>query len=91
VSAELLEFLGGFETSTGKSVDPQWFVDDADMPDAETRTQLPPASQPKLQTPHRVVPVPREPESQQRPPHRDVPVLRETGSRERPTPTEKQP
>lgn len=50
VSAELLEFLGSFETSGGKAVDPLWFLDDGKPAKADSRT-APAARTPGAATP----------------------------------------
>jgi hypothetical protein len=46
VSAELLEFLGGFETSGGKPVDPLWFLDNGKPKTAADPNPAPAAKSP---------------------------------------------
>lgn len=51
VSAELLEFLGSFETSRGKAVDPLWFLDDGKPAKAADSKTAPEARMPGAATP----------------------------------------
>jgi hypothetical protein len=50
VSAELLEFLGGFETSGGKAIDPLWFLDDGNPTKAADPKAAPAAKAPSAAT-----------------------------------------
>lgn len=50
-SAELLEFLGGFETNAGKAVDPFWFLDDGNPTKAADSKAAPATRTPGAATP----------------------------------------
>jgi hypothetical protein len=50
VSAELLEFLGGFETSGGKAIDPLWFLDNGKQTNPADSRSAPAARAPGTAT-----------------------------------------
>jgi hypothetical protein len=50
VSAELLEFLGGFETNGGRAIDPLWFLDNGKQTNPADPNAAPAAKAPGAAT-----------------------------------------